>query len=135
MFEITQSPLSIDEVVDKARSDSSGAIVTFIGTVRNESMGKRVLYLEYDAYKEMAIKKMKEIAEEVRKKWKIDRMAITHRVGRLEIGEESIVIAISAPHRKEAIEACHYTIDRFKEIVPIWKKEVWEDGETWVGKQ
>jgi len=135
MFEITRDPLSVEEVVDKVKADSSGAIVSFIGTVRNESMGKRVLYLEYDAYEPMAVKKLQEIAEEIKQKWNIDRVAIKHRIGRMDIGEVSVVIAISAPHRKDALEASGYTIDRIKEIVPIWKKEVWEDGETWIGKQ
>ena len=135
MFEITRDPLSVEEVIDKVKADSSGAIVSFIGTVRNESMGKRVLYLEYDAYEPMAVKKLQEIAEEIKQKWDIDRVAIKHRIGRMDIGEVSVVIAISAPHRKDALEASGYTIDRIKEIVPIWKKEVWEDGETWIGKQ
>lgn len=135
MFEIKRDPLHIEEVVDKVKSDSSGAIATFIGTVRNESMGKKVLYLEYDAYEEMAIKKLREIGEEIKKKWEIDKIAVIHRIGRLDIGERSVVIAVSAPHRKDALLACQYIINRIKEIVPIWKKEVWEDGETWVGKQ
>jgi molybdopterin synthase catalytic subunit len=135
MFEIKRDPLHVEEVVDKVKSDSSGAIATFIGTVRNESMGKRVLYLEYDAYEEMAIKKLREIGEEIKKKWELDKIAVTHRIGRLDIGERSVVIAVSAPHRKDALLACQYIINRIKEIVPIWKKEVWEDGETWVGKQ
>lgn len=135
MFEIKKAPLVIEEAVEKVRSDSCGAIATFIGTVRNASMGKKVVYLEYDAYEEMAVKKMGEIGQEVKGKWDIDKMAITHRIGKLDIGEMSVVIAISAPHRKDALEACQYTIDRIKQIVPIWKKEVWEDGEIWIGKQ
>jgi molybdopterin synthase catalytic subunit len=135
MFEITRDPLSIEEIVNKVKADSSGAIVSFIGTVRNESMGKKVLYLEYDAYESMAVKKLREIGEEIKQKWNIDKIAIKHRIGRMDIGEISVVIAISAPHRKDALEASRYTIDRIKEIVPIWKKEAWEDGETWIGKQ
>ena len=135
MFEIKRDLLNVEAVVDKVRADSCGAIATFIGTVRNESMGKKVLYLEYDAYEEMAIKKLREIGEEIKKKWEIDKMAITHRIGKLDIGVSSVIIAVSAPHRKDALEACQYIINRIKEIVPIWKKEVWEDGETWIGKQ
>jgi molybdopterin synthase catalytic subunit len=135
MFEIKKAPLIVEEVVEKVRSDSCGAIATFIGTVRNASMGKRVVYLEYDAYEEMAVKKMGAVGQEVKEKWDIDKMAITHRIGKLDIGEMSVVIAISSPHRKDALEACQYTIDRIKQIVPIWKKEVWEDGEIWIGKQ
>lgn len=135
MFEIKKAPLIVEEVVEKVRSDSCGAIATFIGTVRNASMGKKVVYLEYDAYEEMAVKKMSAIGQEVKEKWDVDKMAITHRIGKLDIGEMSVVIAISSPHRKDALEACQYTIDRIKQIVPIWKKEVWEDGEIWIGKQ
>ena len=135
MFEIKKAPLIVEEVVEKVRSDSCGAIATFIGTVRNASMGKKVVYLEYDAYEEMAVKKMSAVGQEVKEKWNVDKMAITHRIGKLDIGEMSVVIAISSPHRKDALEACQYTIDRIKQIVPIWKKEVWEDGEIWIGKQ
>jgi len=107
--------------------------VTFQGTVRDNSRGKRVLYLEYEAYPEMAVKVMRQIADEIKARWGLDGVAIVHRVGRLEIGEASICIAVAAPHRAQAFEACRYAIDRVKEILPVWKKEVWEGGEYWVG--
>ncbi|HID87231.1 MAG TPA: molybdenum cofactor biosynthesis protein MoaE [Anaerolineae bacterium] len=110
----------------------AGAIATFLGTVRDHSRGRRVLYLEYDAYPEMAERTLRQIGEEIRERWGLDRVAIVHRIGRLEIGEASVAIAVAAPHRAEAFEACRYAVDRLKEIVPIWKKEVWEGGEYWV---
>jgi molybdopterin synthase catalytic subunit len=110
----------------------AGAIVVFSGVTRNNSNGKKVLYLEYEAYTEMAVKMMERIGLEAKQKWNINKIAITHRIGRLEIGESSVVIAVSAPHRKEAFEACHFAIDRLKQIVTIWKKEYFEDGAVWV---
>lgn len=107
-------------------------MVSFVGLVREQSKGKSVRYLEYDAYKEMAEKKLREIAGEIQSKWGLSDVAMCHRVGRLEVGETVLVIAIAAPHRKEAFEACQYAVDRLKQIVPIWKKEVYEDGEVWV---
>ncbi|HEY8476141.1 MAG TPA: molybdenum cofactor biosynthesis protein MoaE [Chloroflexota bacterium] len=133
MFKITTEPLSSDALATLVRTDECGAVATFLGVVRNHSRGRRVLYLEYEAYPELAEKKMAEIADEIRVKWGVERVAIFHRVGRLEIGEASVAIAVAAPHRREALAACQYAIDRLKQIVPIWKKEVWEGGETWVG--
>lgn len=134
-FEITDDVLTADDLIAEVTDDSIGAVVTFVGVVRGNSKGKRVLYLEYEAYKEMAEKKLAEIADEIRQKWGLDRIVIRHRVGHLEVGETAVVIALASPHRKEGFEACQYAIDRLKQIVPIWKKEVWEDGETWVGWQ
>lgn len=119
-------------VIDKTLKDACGAVVTFIGAVRNNSDGKKVLYLEYEAYPEMAKKKLEEIAAEAKKKWPIEEIAVTHRLGRMEIGEISVVIAVSSGHRTAAFQACQYTIDRIKEIVPIWKKEFYEDGSAWI---
>lgn len=133
MFEITDQPLSLEPLVAAVRRSSSGAVATFSGVVREQTRGRQVRYLEYEAYQEMAVPKMRKIAEEIRLKWKVDEIAMTHRIGRLQIGEASVVIAVSAPHRREALAACAYAIDRLKEIVPIWKKEVWTDGEEWVG--
>jgi molybdopterin synthase catalytic subunit len=133
MFKITSEPLSINELTALVQSDEAGAIATFIGTVRSHNEGRKVLYLEYSAYIPMAEAKMQEIAEEVQKKWRITKIAMHHRVGRLEIGEASVMIAVSSEHRRQALEACHYAIDRLKQIVPIWKKEVFEGGEVWVG--
>jgi len=133
MFEITDQPLILDHLVKAVSRPSSGAIAAFLGVVRERTRGRQVHYLEYEAYREMAIPKMREIGDEIRRKWQVDQIAMVHRFGHLEIGESSVAIAISAPHRQQALEACAYAIDRLKEIVPIWKKEVWTDGEEWVG--
>jgi len=132
-IELTDKPISPEAVTAKVLKDENGGVVTFLGTVRNSFEGKPVRFLEYEAYPEMALKKMEELAEEIRTKWGIDDVAITHRLGHLEIGEVAVVIAVASPHRKEAFEACEYAIDRLKEIVPIWKKEAFVGGERWVG--
>lgn len=132
MFRVTEDEITAQMVIGAVEHPSAGAIVTFLGTVRDHSQGKRVLYLEYDAYPEMAEMTLRQIGEEIRERWGLDRVAIVHRVGRLEIGEASVAIAVAAPHRAEAFEACRYAIDRLKEMVPIWKKEVWEGSEHWV---
>ena len=132
LFEITHEPLDPQRLADHVRSDESGAVALFYGVVRNHNKGRKVLYLEYDAYPEMATKVMRKIAEEMKERSPIDDVAIQHRTGRLEIGETSLLIAVSSGHRKEAFEACHALVDRFKEVVPIWKKEVWEGGEEWI---
>jgi molybdopterin converting factor subunit 1 len=131
-FRVTKEPLDPQRLVSLVRRDESGALALFYGVVRNNSQGRRVLYLEYDAYPSMAVKKMRQVAEEARSRWEITDMAIDHRIGRLEVGETSLLVAVSAPHRREAFEACHYAVDRIKDIVPVWKKEVWEGGESWV---
>ena len=131
-FQVTQEPLDPQRLIDLVRRDESGALALFYGVVRNHNRGRQVLYLEYDAYPSMAVKKMRQVAEEVRSRWDITDLAISHRTGRLEIGETSLLVAVSAPHRREAFEACHYAVDRIKEIVPVWKKEVWQGGESWV---
>jgi molybdopterin synthase catalytic subunit len=133
MFEITDQPLSLEPVVNAVKKSSSGAIATFLGVVRERTRGRMVRYLEYDAYREMAVPKMREIADEIRRKWEVDEIAMLHRIGHLQVGEASVAIAVSAPHRHQALAACAYAIDRLKETVPIWKKEVWTDGEEWVG--
>jgi molybdopterin synthase catalytic subunit len=133
MLEITDQPLSLEPLVNVVKRSSSGAVATFLGVVREQTRGRQVRYLEYEAYREMAICKMREIADEIRREWEVDEIAMVHRVGRLQIGDASVAIAVSAPHRREALAACAYAIDRLKEIVPIWKKEVWTDGEEWVG--
>jgi|SRR5438093_8981004 len=132
LFEITTAVLDPQRLIDHVRKDESGAVALFSGVVRNETHGRRVLYLEYDAYPEMAERVMREIAEEAMTRWPITDVAVQHRTGRLEIGETSLLIAVSAPHRKEAFEACHALVDKFKEVVPVWKKEVWEGGEEWI---
>lgn len=124
---------SIDMVALRrhVRASANGAIVTFDGCVRNESNGRRTLYLEYEAYEAMALAKMKEIAVQLHEKFAIDRVAMAHRLGRLEIGETSVFIAVSAPHRPAAFEACRFAIDTLKRTVPIWKKEYFVDGALW----
>ena len=133
MIHITSEPLNPQEVTDLVRKSSNGAVVTFLGTTRDFSEGRGVLHLEYEAYQPMAENMLRQIAQEVRDKWGIEDMAIAHRVGKLEIGEISLVVALASPHRKDAFEASQYAMDRIKTIVPIWKKEVFQGGEVWVG--
>ena len=130
--EIVQAPIDTDAVIAKVATPAAGAISTFHGVVRDNSLGRKVQYLFYEAYPPMALSEMAKIEEEARGKWDIAHMAIVHRLGRLEIGEASVVIAVSSPHRLDAIEACHFAIDRLKQTVPVWKKEYWEGGEVWI---
>jgi len=130
-FELLHAPIDAADVVGRVRAGQDGAIVTFDGFVRNESHGRRTLYLEYEAYEPMALAKMREIGEEAHQKFAVHRVAIVHRLGRLEIGETSVFIAVSAPHRAAAFDACRYAIDTLKRTVPIWKKEYFEDGAVW----
>lgn len=134
-FGITNKPIDIQTVVDQVIDPHAGAVNTFIGTVRELTHGKRTLFLEYEAYQAMAEKKLSEIGDEIQRKWPDSRVAIKHRIGRLEISDIAVVIAVSTPHRSAAIEASRFAIERIKEIVPIWKKEHWEDGEMWIGNQ
>jgi molybdopterin synthase catalytic subunit len=133
MIELTNKPISAQTVIDKVKKNADGAVVTFVGTVRDNAEGKRVLYLEYEVYPEMAEKKLTEICTEIHNRWKINDIGIVHRTGRLEIGEAAVVIAVGSAHRLEAFQACQYAIDRIKEIVPIWKKEFYEDSSSWIG--
>ncbi|HZU13168.1 MAG TPA: molybdenum cofactor biosynthesis protein MoaE [Chloroflexota bacterium] len=133
MIELTPGPLSPERCIEAVRQRGAGGIVTFIGTVRDVSEGRRVEFLEYEAYEPMAMDKIRQVVDEVRARWPVDGIALQHRVGRLEIGDDAVVVAVSCPHRAEAFEACRYAIDRLKEIVPIWKKEHAEDGSFWVG--
>lgn len=132
MYRITRDPIHPDALYGEVLRDCNGAVVTFCGVVRDNSGGRRTDYLVYDAYAEMAERKMAEIGAEVEQRWNIGHVAMLHRVGRLEIGEISVLIAVASPHRAQAFEACHYAIDRLKAVVPIWKKEVGEDGTAWV---
>lgn len=132
LFEVTADPLDPQRLVDHVRRDEAGAVALFYGVVRDHNMGRKVDHLEYDAYPEMATKVMRQIADEIKERWPVTDIAIQHRTGRLEIGETSLLVAVSSPHRREAFEACHALVDRFKEVVPIWKKEVWEGGEEWI---
>ena len=128
---LVQKNIDADALVRHVRTASDGAIVTFDGCVRNQSHGRPTLYLDYEAYESMALAKMREIAAQVHANFSIDRVAIAHRLGRLEIGETSVFIAVSAPHRAAAFEACRFAIDTLKRSVPIWKKEYFEDGAVW----
>jgi molybdopterin synthase catalytic subunit len=134
-FQISKEPIDIQSVIDKVVQRDAGAITTFIGTVRELTKGKKTLFLIYDAYEAMAVKKLEQIGREIEERWEGSQAAITHRVGRLDITDIAVVIAVSTPHRADAYEANRYAIERIKEIVPIWKKEHWEDGEEWMGNQ
>jgi len=134
LFEVTSEFLSVDALVGVALSDGDGAVVTFVGTVRDNTGGRKVVALEYEAYAEMAEAEMRRIGAEVMEKWKLNGIAMRHRTGKLAVGEISVVIATSAPHREAAFKACSEALDRLKETVPVWKKEYFEDGEVWVGQ-
>jgi molybdopterin synthase catalytic subunit len=134
-FEIVEDPIPVDEVIQKVVHPNAGAVNVFIGTVREMTNGKRTIYLKYEAYIPMAIKQFRVIEAEIRKRWPEVRLAITHRIGELHITDTAVVIACSSPHRAASFEACRYAIERIKEIVPIWKKEHWDNGECWVGDQ
>jgi molybdopterin synthase catalytic subunit len=135
LFHLTREPIDTPGLVKRLLRSQDGAVVAFEGVVRDHSMGKAVLYLEYEAYDPMALKIMQQIGQELHQKWPIDRVGIIHRLGRMEIGETSVAIVVTSAHRREAFEACHYAIDRLKKIVPIWKREYFEDGAVWVEGQ
>jgi molybdopterin synthase catalytic subunit len=130
-YDLVQNPIDGESLANFVRADLDGAIVTFDGFVRNESHGRQTSYLEYEAYSAMALQKMREIGELLHGKFAIHRLAIVHRLGRLEIGETSVFIAVSAPHRGAAFDACRLAIDTLKKTVPIWKKEYFADGAVW----
>ncbi|MCA9524528.1 MAG: molybdopterin converting factor subunit 1 [Myxococcales bacterium] len=132
-FAISESPLSSDVVRAVVERAEAGAVVIFEGVVRNHSKGRAVRYLEYEAYSTMALKKLAQIADEIDERWPGTSTAIHHRVGHLEVGERAVVIAVSSAHRAAAFDACEYAIDRIKEILPVWKKEVTPEGDYWVG--
>ena len=131
-IEISDQPLNIQSCIDWVMSPQSGGIDVFIGTVRDTTKGKRVVRLEFEAYEAMALKEMQKIAEQAYGKWPIQKLLIHHRTGILQIGEVPVIIAVSCAHRDAAFEACRYVIDTLKQTVPIWKKEIFEDGEIWV---
>lgn len=135
VFEIVSQPIDTAAVTAAVGEPRSGATVSFVGTTRNHHEGRRVTLLEYEAYPEMALAEMRKIGATMKERWPIERVAIVHRVGRVPIGEASVVIAVSAGHRAAAFEACRFAIDRLKEVVPIWKKEHFEGGEVWIGSQ
>ncbi|RAS84982.1 molybdenum cofactor biosynthesis protein MoaE [Priestia endophytica] len=135
LFEIVREPIEPNKVMEKVMRREAGAVTTFIGTVREFTKGKRTLKLEYYAYDKMAVKMLEKIGKEIEEKWGDVKVAITHRIGMLDILDIAVVIAVSTPHRRDAYEANEYAIERIKQIVPIWKKEFWEDGEQWIGDQ
>ncbi|HEX6593639.1 MAG TPA: molybdenum cofactor biosynthesis protein MoaE [Bacillota bacterium] len=132
---ITHQPIEVNDVIQKVVRREAGAISTFIGAVREFTDGKRTLYLQYQAYESMAEKKLAQIGAEIEAQWECAHTAIAHRIGTLAISDIAVAIAVSTPHRTEAFQASRYAIDRIKEIVPIWKKEYWEDGSMWIGDQ
>ena len=133
-FRLVEGPLDLESVIAEVASDHAGAIATFQGTVRRQSRGRVVIALEYEAYSGMAERVMAEIAEGVKARHEVGEIAIAHRVGRCEVGEVSVAIAVSAPHRQDALSACRDVIDELKERVPLWKKELYEGGEEWIGR-
>ena len=133
-FRISEQPLDLGAVVAEVADERAGGIASFVGTTRIESRGRTVAHLEYEAYPEMAEDVMAQIADDLKRRYDLCEVAIHHRVGRVDIGETSVAIAISAPHRQDALAACKEAIDTLKETVPVWKKEVYEGGEEWIGK-
>lgn len=131
-IQISPNPLNIQSCIDWIRSPESGGIDVFIGTVRNATKGKAVLRLEFEAYEPMALAEMEKIVKQAFEKWPVQKALVHHRTGVLQVGEVPVIIAVSAAHRAAAFEACRYIIDTLKETVPIWKKEIFEDGEVWV---
>jgi len=132
MIAITEELINTQAVIAAVQADGAGAINVFIGTVRNQTQAKPVTKLDFEAYDSMAVKKMQEIANQAAERWPIQKVAIVHRKGSLQIGEAAVVIAVSTPHRKASFEACEFIIDTLKQVVPIWKKEIFEDGAIWV---
>ena len=133
-FLLSEDPLSLDRAVGEVQNDRAGAIATFTGTTRMESRGRHVVHLDYEAYEGMAEQVMEEIATELQRRYELCAIAIHHRTGRVEIGGTSVVIAVSAPHRADALAACKDAIDQLKERAPLWKKEVYAGGEEWIGQ-
>jgi molybdopterin synthase catalytic subunit len=135
MFRVTKGPIDLQELVRYVTDPEAGAIATFIGTTRNNNDGRTVIALDYDGYVAMAEKELARIGEDAKKRWQICRMAIVHRLGPVQITEASVVIAVSSGHRDAAFAACRFAIEEIKRTVPIWKKEVFEGGEVWIGTQ
>lgn len=136
MILLTRDPLDPETLTATVRAAANGGVVTFLGTVRNNTDGRQVLYLEYEAYEDMAEKVLARIVREVTERWGgAVHASISHRFGRMEIGDVSLIVAVASPHRAEAFAACQYIVDRIKQDVPIWKKEVFQDGEVWVGME
>ena len=136
MFAIVEEPIDVGALIEGARRPDCGAISTFVGTTRvDEASGASVEYLEYEAYRPMADRTLEEIGAEIGERWEVGHVSIVHRLGRVDPGEPSVAIVVASPRRGPAFEASRYAIERIKEIVPIWKREVWSDGYVWVGSQ
>ncbi len=136
MFAIVEEPIDVGALIERAQRSDCGAISTFVGTTRiDKASGASVEYLEYEAYRPMADRKLEEIGTEIEERWDVRHVSIVHRLGRVEPGESSVAIVAASPRRGPALEASRYAIERIKEIVPIWKREVWSDGYVWVGSQ
>jgi molybdopterin synthase catalytic subunit len=135
LCKLTSDPIDLQELIEFVADPSAGAMTTFVGTTRNTNDGRQVVRLEYESYPGMAEKEMSKIAAEVLTRWPIIKVAMIHRLGQVDIGEASVAIAVSAGHRHAAFEACHYAINQLRETVPIWKKELYEGGELWIGSQ
>ena len=136
MFEIVEQKIDVGAMIEGAQRPDCGAVSTFVGTTRvDESGGNSVEYLEYEAYRPMADRKLEEIGAEIEERWDVGHVAIVHRIGRVDPGEASVAIVVASPRRGPAFEASRYAIERIKDIVPIWKREVWSDGYVWVGSQ
>lgn len=131
-IKISDKPLDVSDSIGKTADPECGGIDVFIGTIRNKTKEKKVVRLEYECYQSMALKEMQHIAQDAIRLWEIKKIVIHHRIGILQTGDIAVIIAVSAPHREAAFDACRYTIDTLKKTVPIWKKEVFEDGEEWV---
>jgi molybdopterin synthase catalytic subunit len=134
-YQITRDPIDIQKISRAMLRGEDGAVCVFEGVVRNNSKGRRTRHLVYEGYEPMALKKLEEIGSFVRGAWDIDGIAIIHRLGHMEIGETSVAVIVTSAHRRPSFDACHYAIDKLKKVVPIWKKEVFEDGEVWIEGQ
>jgi len=132
MIKITEKPIDVQKVIDTASSLGAGAVNVFVGTVRNNAHGKNVVWLEYEAYETMAVAEIRKIIDDASHRWPLQGWAVSHRIGTLKPGEVAVAVAVSTPHRRDSFDACQYIIDTLKEKTPIWKKEVFEDGEEWV---
>ncbi len=129
---LTDQPLDINQITQLAHSPDAGAVNVFVGTVRANTQAKKVMRLEYEAYEPMAVSEIQKIVDVAKLKWPVKKIAVSHRVGILTVGEVAVVVAVATPHRKESFEACQFIIDSLKQTVPIWKKEIFEGGEEWV---
>src|SRR6476661_7943792 len=132
LFLVTSDVLDSSGLQHSVSRSEAGAVILFSGIFRDNNLGRSVDYLVYDAYPPLAERMLREIAEDAKERWELTEVAIHHRTGRLEIGEASLLVAVSSPHRAEAFAACQHCVDRVKAVVPVWKKEVWEDGESWI---